>query len=53
VLAALGATALSGGLVVLAAVLGCVFVVVGVLGGIRALRPGSADASLPPEAVRA
>ncbi len=53
VLAAVGAAALSAGLVVLAAFFGCVFVAVGVIGGLRALRPAENDASLPPEAVRA
>jgi len=52
VLAALGDEALSGGLVVLAAALGGLFLVVGVLGGVRALRP-RADAPVPPESVRA
>jgi hypothetical protein len=51
-LAAAGEDALSRGLVVMAVALAVVFVVIGTMGGLRALRPGS-DGAARKEAVRA
>lgn len=51
-LAAAGGDALSRGLVVMAVALAVVFVVVGTMGGLRALRPGS-DEAAKKEAIRA